>query len=296
MQETDECGEPLMQSMLKAIREQSSSFNKKELELAEFIAANPHSVVRMSITELAEQSHTSPATISRFCKTFHFSGFADFKMKLAADLAQPPVEMTYQDIVAGNPLNEIIAAIEKNHIRSIMDTTHLLDYRQLQLALLALRSARQIDLYGVATSGIVAHDFYQKLVRIGKRASIFSDSHMQVTSASTLKEGDVAVGISYSGETPETIDALRCAKENGATTISLTKYGWTTLAGISDVQLFTSSLEEGVRRGDMASRIAQLHVIDILFTGMVSEHFDEYVPRLEHSFQMVKKYRKEKGR
>ncbi|WP_409346977.1 MurR/RpiR family transcriptional regulator [Paenibacillus sp. MBLB4367] len=285
-----------MQSMLKAIREQTSRFNKKELALAEFIVAQPQSVVSMNITELAELSHTSPATISRFCKTFHFTGFTDFKMKLAADLAQQPIEMTYQDIVAGNPLNEIVAAIEKNHVRSIMDTTHLLDFRQLQLALHALRTARQIDLYGVATSGIVAQDFHHKLVRIGKRTSVFSDSHMQVTSASTLSAGDVAMAISYSGETPETIDALRCAKENGATTISLTKYGSTTLAGLSDIPLFTSSLEEGVRRGDMASRIAQLHVIDILFTGMVSEHFDEYVPMLEHSFQMVRKYRKEKGR
>lgn len=285
-----------MQSMLKAIKEQSARLNKKDLALAEFILAQPQTVVQMSITELAEQSQTSPATVSRFCKTFHFTGYADFKMKLAADIAQQPLDMTYQDIVAGNPLNEIVAAIERNHIRSIMDTTHLLDFRQLQLALHALRSARQIDLYGVATSGIVAMDFYQKLVRIGKRAAMFTDSHMQITSASTLEPGDVAMAISYSGETPETIDALRCAKENGATTISLTRYGSTALAGLSDVQLFTSSLEEGVRRGDMASRIAQLHIIDILFTGMVSEHFDEYVPRLEHSFQMVKKYRKEKGR
>jgi len=55
--------------------------------------------------------------------------------------------------------------------------------------------------------------------------------------------------------------------------------------------LFTSALEEGIRRGDMASRIAQLHVIDILFTCLVSQQFDEYVPPLERSHQMVQKYR-----
>jgi DNA-binding MurR/RpiR family transcriptional regulator len=41
----------------------------------------------------------------------------------------------------------------------------------------------------------------------------------------------------------------------------------------------------------MAARIAQLHVVDILFVGLISEQFDDLVPRLENSFHMVKKYR-----
>lgn len=81
----------------------------------------------------------------------------------------------------------------------------------------------------------------------------------------------------------------------GAVTISLTKFGTNPLANLSDIRLFASTLEEGMRRGDMASRIAQLHVIDILFTSLVSEEFDELIPRLERSYQLVRKYRN-KGR
>jgi DNA-binding MurR/RpiR family transcriptional regulator len=167
----------------------------------------------------------------------------------------------------------------------------------LKKAVRVLQQARQIDIYGVATSGIVAQDLYQKLVRIGKRTNMFTDSHMQITSAATLAEGDAVLAISYSGETPEIIDALRCAKERGATVISLTKYGPNKLASLSHIQLFTSTLEAGIRRGDMASRIAQLYVVDILFTGLLSTSFDEYVPKLEESFQLVAQYRKQtKGR
>lgn len=285
-----------MNSILRAIEERRKQPHTKEKKLADYIASHPHDVVRMSITELAERSGTSTATVSRFCKTMHFAGFAEFKMKLAAELAMAPPGPTYQDIVAGNPLQRIVEAIRTNHVRSINDTTRLLDMPRLEAAVRALRNARQIDLYGVATSGLVAQDFYQKLIRIGKRTTAFSDPHLQVTSAAGLTADDVAFGISYSGETPETIDAIRCAKENGAVTISLTKYGSNTLASLTDIPLFASSLEEGMRRGDLASRIAQLHVVDILFIGMVSDHFDEYVPKLEHSFRMVKKYRKEKDR
>jgi DNA-binding MurR/RpiR family transcriptional regulator len=284
-----------MSDLLRSIRSQMDSLNPKEQSLASYIVSHAHQVIKMTITELAEQSQTSASTVSRFCKIFHTGGFAGLKMQLAAELARKPQAATYQDIVAGNSLESIMAAIEANHIRSISDTSRLLDLHQLNRALAVLRQAGQIDIYGAGTSGIVALDLYQKLVRIGKKASAFSDPHMQVTSASTLTNQDAALAISYSGETPETIDALRCAKERGAVTISLTKFGPSTLASLSDIQLFTSTLEEGMRRGDMASRIAQLHVVDILFTALVSESFDEYVPRLELSYQMVKKYRKEKG-
>ncbi|MEF3306487.1 MurR/RpiR family transcriptional regulator [Paenibacillus sp. GYB003] len=285
-----------MSDLLRSIREQMPGLNPKEQALASFIADHPQLVVRMGITELADQSQTSAATVSRFCKNFHAGGFSGLKMQLATELALQPAADSYQDIVAGNTLESIVSAMEANHIRSISDTSRLLDPKLLEQAVAALRCAGQIDIYGVATSGVVAQDFYQKLVRIGKRATAFSDPHMQVTSASSLGEGDAAFAISYSGETPETIDALRCAKERGATAISLTKFGPNTLSALADIPLYTSSLEEGMRRGDMASRIAQLHVIDVLFTGLISESFDDYVPKLELSYQMVKKYRKEKGR
>lgn len=284
-----------MAGILESIREQLPGLNPKDREVALYILEHPEQVVQMGIKELSEASNASTASVSRFCKTFLFGGYAEFKMKLAAELALKPSPETYQDIVAGNSLGSIVSAIEANHLLSISDTTRLLDFKQLSEAVEALRQAERIDLYGMATSGIVATDFYQKLVRVGKRAQVFTDSHMQITSASTLSPRDVVFAVSYSGETHEIVDAVRCAKEGGARIISLTRFGANSLSGISDIPLFTSSLESGMRRGDMASRIAQLHIIDILFTAMVSEQFDEYVPRLERTYQMVTKYRREKG-
>ncbi|MFD2672628.1 MurR/RpiR family transcriptional regulator [Marinicrinis sediminis] len=285
-----------MSYILHTIQELLPTLQGKDKDLAAYILAHPKPLTQMSITEVARQSGASPATITRFCKSLHFAGFPDLKVKLSSDLASRSVSNSYQDLVEGNTLPAIIQAIEANHIRSIMDTTQLIEPEQWELVIERLLEARRIDLYGVATSGLVAQDFYQKLVRIGKPAAAFTDTHMQITSASSLTEEDVAFVISYSGETPEMIDALRCAKDNGAYTISLTKYGSSPLSQLADIALFTSSLESGMRRGDMASRIAQLHVIDILFTGLTTKKFDAYVPRLEHAYQMVQRYRKDKGR
>lgn len=277
-------------SILNAIRERLDGLHPKERELAEYLLEQPEQAVQMTISDLAQQAGSSTATVSRFCRSFHFQNFADFKMRLAAELARQPAQVQYQDIVAGNPLQEIVSAIAANHVRSITDTTRMLDLQQLKAAVSALHAAKRIDLYGAGTSGTIAQDFFHKLIRIGKAANAYSDPHMQITSAASLTEQDVAVGISYSGETPETIRALKSAKEQGAVTIAIAKFGNSRLADAADIRLFTSTSEAGMRRGDMASRMAQLHVVDILFTGLVSEHFDDYVPRLEHSFQMVRRY------
>lgn len=284
-----------MSPILNALQDHLQQLPQQERRIAEFILGSPAQAIGMGITELAEQCGVSPSTVTRFCKSFHFKGFPDFKMRLAGEVAHQPVQNAYQDVIAGNDLQTIAAAMEANHLASITDTTRLLDMGQLAEAVRMLSEARRIDLYGVATSSIVAQDFYQKLVRIGKNCTAFADFHMQITSASTLQPGDVALAVSYSGETPETIDALRCAKDSGATVISLTKYGSSTLASLADIPLFSSSLEEGMRRGDMASRIAQLHIIDILFMGMVSAGFEDYVPMLEDSYQNVRRYRKTSG-
>ncbi|MFC5530899.1 MurR/RpiR family transcriptional regulator [Cohnella yongneupensis] len=278
-------------SLLNAIHEKLESFHPMERRLADYVLSDPSAIVQMTITELAGQSGSSTATISRFCKLFQCLNFPEFKRMLATELVH--IEATpnqYQDIVAGNPLTDIVSAITTNHMRSLTDTTKLLDFGQLRTAIAALHEAGRVDLYGSGTSGMVAQDFFHKLIRIGKAAAVFSDPHMQLTSASSLTARDVAVGISYSGETLETINALRTAAEQGATTLSITRFGTNALAEQASIRLFTSSAEAGMRRGDMASRMAQLHIVDILFTGLVSEHFEEYVPRLERSFQTVRHY------
>jgi len=289
-----------MTPILHIISVEKDRLPRQERRLAEFILAAPSEIVHMGIKDLADQCEVSAATVTRFCKNFQCKGYPDFKLKLASEIAHAEMaartgSTRYQDIVAGNPLAGIVEAIESNHLTSIRDTTELLDLGQLERAVDALCRAKRIDLYGVATSSIVAQDFYQKLIRIGKNCTAFADSHMQITSASTLTSSDVAVAVSYSGETPETIDALACAKDAGAFTISITSYRSSAISALADITLYSSSLEEGMRRGDMASRIAQLHIIDILFMGMASRDFSTYVPRLEQSYLNVKNYRKSRG-
>ena len=83
------------------------------------------------------------------------------------------------------------------------------------------------------------------------------------------------------------IESLKIAKDNGATVITLTKYGTNPVSDLADIKLFTSSLEKSIRSGAMSSRISQLNVIDILYVGMTSRNYEESVAALERTRKAV---------
>ena len=76
--------------------------------------------------------------------------------------------------------------------------------------------ARRIDIYGIGASGFVCQDLHQKLHRIGLFASAWPDPHAALTSAALLTDEDVAVAISHTGTTVDTVEPLRVAAGRGA--------------------------------------------------------------------------------
>jgi DNA-binding MurR/RpiR family transcriptional regulator len=141
---------------------------------------------------------------------------------------------------------------------------------------------------GAGASAVIAEDFKQKLSRIDIWCETGLGFDAQATLAANMTEGDAAFGVSYSGQTEDTIRTLSIAKDNGVAIISLTRFGSNPVSDLADIQLFTSSLEQSIRSGAMASRIAQLNVIDILFVGIASRNYERNIRALDKTRQAVK--------
>ena len=170
---------------------------------------------------------------------------------------------------------------------SINSTLAILNPESIEKAITLLDRARRIIVIGVGASGIVACDFEQKLKRINKWCEAVTDSHFMLTAAVHLQENDVVLAVSYSGETKEIINALKIACANGAAVISLTGYSANTVQKMADINLFVSVSEQSIRSGATASRIAQLNVIDILFTGLASLNYEQSVDYLEKTRKVI---------
>jgi len=155
---------------------------------------------------------------------------------------------------------------------AVEETAEQLDRETLaETAKVIARSVR-VDVYGSGASGVVAADLQQKLHRIGCLAFAWSDPHIALTSAALLGPKDVAIGISHSGTTRETIESIAMAKANGARTVAITNFPLSPLAQAVDLVLTTAARETALRSGATASRIAALTVVDCLYIAVAQRN------------------------
>ncbi len=273
----------MMNGGLTIIRDMLESLRPSERRVADFILKEPLQSVNSTIAELAKKSHTSEAAIVRLCKSLEIKGFQELKLRIAGDL-QRPLEEKYHDILPNESVEDIINKVSNNGIQAIRETVDVLSRNEMEKAIQAIQRARHISFYGVGASSIIAEDAHQKFLRINRKCNTYSDFHLAATAAVNSDDQDVVFGISYSGETKEIVEVLDLAKQNGACTISLTKYGKSPVADKADIRLYISaSIESSFRSAATSSRIAQLNVIDILFLSVASRMYDQTIQHLERT-------------
>ena len=206
-----------MENLLLKLRERYQDLGEKDRAVAEFILRSEQEVPRLTISQVAEGSGVSQAAVVRFCKLFDSEGFKDFRRRLTADILEqaqkPPLPSAYitADLTGDEAMGSIVERITANNMCSISETRDLLDEKELERAVDILAKAPRIDFFGSGASGIVALDAHQKFIRIGKICNVSQDSHIQMTLASSLHQGDAAVIISYSGRTKDALDIASVA-------------------------------------------------------------------------------------
>ncbi len=250
-----------------------NSFTKAEKKVAEFVLQKTEDLMYLSITELAEKADVGETSVLRFCRKLGFKGYQDFKLSVAKESMNPVSEID-GEISENDAIEVTMQKITRNNINVIQETMSLLDPASLEKAVNAVWHADKVHFYGVGTSGITALDAKSKFMRIGFPVDAIADSHFQSMAAATLSDKDVAIGITVSGSTKDTIDSLKMARENGAYTIALTHYARSPITKLADVVLLTSGKESPLQGGSLASKIAQLHVIDMLFMGIFLKQKD----------------------
>ncbi|HEX4815047.1 MAG TPA: MurR/RpiR family transcriptional regulator, partial [Nonomuraea sp.] len=181
----------------------------------------------------------------------------------------------------------VVSKIAMNETLSITDTARALDMTALGTAVALVGGARRIDTFGVGASALVGLDLQQKLSRIGRTAVNWPDAHSAWTAAATLDGTCVAVGISHSGATAATAEFLAIARRSGAATVAITNFPGSPLTGSADVTLTTAARESPFRAGALGSRIAQLMVVDCLFTGVAQASYDASMEALRATYAVV---------
>ena len=254
--------------------------------IAEFVLARPADVVGMSITELADAAEASEGSVINFCRGIGLSGFQQLKLSLAQEIVQP-VQFIHEDLDRQDSAETVCRKVFHSGIQALRDTLSALDPGALANAVEAIRSARRVEIYGIGSSAPIAEDVHYRMLRIGLDARVVIDSHVQAISASRCTPDVAVLTISHSGATNETVAATRLAREAGARTVVITNFGRSPIQSYADIVLFTMARETRFRTEAMASRIAQLCVIDALIAALALSDYERSTEALRQTFDVL---------
>ena len=261
---------------LSVISDALPKLNGSALKVGQFILNAPQETIDLTITELASRAGVSEASISRFVRSLGYAGFHALKIRLAEDIVSPML-IAHEDML---PEDSPATAVQKAMtvgLRSLEDTMRILEMPVLETAIQALCNAKRIELFASGNSIPMAMDLDFRLTKIGLNCRFSPDPTMQEMYASLTNPEDVAVGISHTGSSIDTVYALELAKQRGARTVCITNHSDSPLTRYGDFCLFTSTRISHFREERMASNLATLALTEALYVGICVARSDASV-------------------
>jgi DNA-binding MurR/RpiR family transcriptional regulator len=273
--------------ILTRLREIAPELTSAEARVANFITAHADEVAAMSITVLAQRSEASEATVVRLCRKLHLRGYQELRLALAQDAGDPRLRVLHEDVRLGDDTSAVLGKVFAAANAALQDTLGVVDAAQFEKAVTALAQAETINLFGTGASGAVCQDAYYRFMKLGTFCYALTEASAQLARVATIGPRDVVVAVSHSGRSRDLVYSVRQAHERGAVTIGITQFGRQPLVAACDLTLFTSSRETAFRSEAMASRIAQLTLLDSLFIGVALTRYEATTANLEAARELT---------
>ena len=263
------------ENVFSRITQEYYQLTASEKKLATFVVANGQRSQTMSISELAAACGVAEATISRFCRRMGYRGYSAFRLAIAAaTAARENSDPLSGEIQPEDTVPDLCAKLASANIDAIRETQGLIRPENIQVAADALLAAHTVLCMGQGGSMLMAEEAAHLFTTECPGFFAVSDSHMQVIAAANLTEKDIILFFSYSGSTKELMDVLQIAQRRHIRTVLVTRYSGSPGAGLADIVLQCGSTEGPLQLGSVAARIAQLYLIDVLFSEMCRRDLD----------------------
>jgi DNA-binding MurR/RpiR family transcriptional regulator len=246
------------------IRTNYHRLSTAQKRVADYILSNSREVLYLSISELAERCEVSETTIVRFLKKIDYSSYQVFRVEIAQINEESSQDLAMSEISSRDSTATVIDKVISSTATALSDIRDVLSETAVEESVAAILRAERVPVFGVGASFYIAGDLYHKLSRLGIRAITESDDQMIALLTAHTGPLETFVLVSHSGESSTILDCAREAKRNGATVCALTSYAHSTLAGLSDFVLLSSSSETKYRPDAMLSRIIQIAIVDVI--------------------------------
>ena len=245
-------------------------------QVADTVLSRPAQVSSMNIKDLAAACDVSEASISRFVRGIGLASFRAFQLRMAEERGSAeeilPAEQSsiYETIGRGDTATTILTKVAHRNADVARACLSTIDPKALEKAARMIRESSAVYFFAAGLSALAAENAVMRFSRIGKPAIFHRDRNSQILAAAAIRRGSVAIAISDSGRTHQTILGITAAKESGARTIAITSFAESALARAADVVLVTptgyAAAGDEPLYESMVSKFGQLLTIDVLYS------------------------------
>lgn len=225
------------------------------------LLSNPMQVTRMSMAELSEKSGASDATVMRVCKKVCDTGFYQFKIQLAMDLAEnPSAASSSQTDEVPNDIVSFIDLMAANVAQLSKD----LSMEQISESIDLILGAGTVYAFGWGNTGAIADDLAHRLLRYGINTFTSHNLEYMMRSIVLAPEGSVLIAFSRSGESIYLVECCKLARANGVKVILVTADESSSAAFLADVILKVNPVNGPIDCLGGSSHIYEFALNDIL--------------------------------
>ncbi|ODJ59956.1 MurR/RpiR family transcriptional regulator [Brochothrix thermosphacta] len=247
-----------MNILVKKLEQHKGHLSQLETTFLNDVIASPELFVKSTIDSISKRLFISTATISRCCKQLGFEGFQQFKYAVAQALENNESE-TIMDVRTESlthQVQRIQTEIEKTLAR--------LSEEKLNQATNYLIKSQAIEFFGVGASLPTCMEASRKLTFVGKTSSARGDWDELDIVARNLTKKDLAIIISYSGETPHVLAYAKALKANKVPVLALIGCENSSLEKLSTLTMTAAVTNCYYGEIDMSSRIPFNVLLELL--------------------------------
>ncbi|GAA2238470.1 MurR/RpiR family transcriptional regulator [Herbiconiux moechotypicola] len=266
-----------------------ASLPKAERGAADLLFDDGKAAAGYTLAEYAMRAGTSESSVIRFCRRIGAAGYAEFTELLQHASEAPNGHGAYR-IAASDSVKTAFEKVARNYNDTLTDTLALYT-PEYERALAAIRDARIVHFFGIGDAHLVCQAAQMKFTRVGKQSTAYSDSALMLATGSLAEPVDVIVAVSFSGQSRVLTNAVRLAKQNGATVVAILHNEKSTLGKLADISLFTATTDLTPTHDEIARRIAEHAIVDTLYMAMISQDSEIYGPRGEQSLSAIEAYK-----
>lgn len=260
--------------ILPLIESKFEEFSESEKTIAEYFLATDDE--DLSSKTVSKKLYVSEAALTRFAKRLGLSGYREFIYSYqqfkenegkTIILRKSPVFDTYEEI------------LEKTY--ALYDGDKYDEFTKLIL------NCKRIYIYGVGSSGYLAKEFAQRLIRLGLDAEAITNTHEILLNEVRIKKDNFVMGISYSGKSIEVIEALKSASKKGARTGFLVANDSKFRNEYFDVVLLLAHKQNLEYSNIISPQFPAMIILDILFKRLYDERQDSGEVYMQSVNQML---------